>query len=147
MQNATAHKNLVLVTNSSEANLFSCENIRTENLTLIKNFSHPDSRKKVSDLVSDRPGHFQTDGGAHGAFEKGDPKRVEADHFALELVKFIKDTIGSISNTKLIVVSPSHFSILIKKHLGSHIKDLICIPKDYTKYTPKELLDFLRETI
>ncbi len=145
MPSASGHKNLILVANSAEAFLYSCENLRILDLVLIKEFTHPDSRKKISDLICDKPGHFKTDGGAHGSYEKGDPKKVEAEHFALELAKFVKSTVGSANNVKLIVVTPSHFCSLIKKHLDVNIKDTICISKDYTKHQGKELIESLRE--
>lgn len=138
---------LVLVANSAEAHLFRCGNLRTDNLNLIKEFSHPDSRKKVSDLISDKPGHYKTDAGAHSAYAKADPKKVEAEHFALELVKNIAENHDTIS--KLVLIAPTHFSSLMKKHLHSHISHIAdiceCINKDYTKYTEKDLLAAIRE--
>ncbi|HBS51652.1 MAG TPA: host attachment protein, partial [Coxiellaceae bacterium] len=35
--------------------------------------------------MSDKPGHYKTDGNAHSAYSKNDPKEVEAEHFAIQL--------------------------------------------------------------
>jgi protein required for attachment to host cells len=145
MPNTSSYQNLILVANSSHACLYSSDNLRTSGLTLIKDFEHPDSRKKISDLMSDRPGHYKTDGNAHGSFDEGDPKKTEAEHFALELAKFIKGMLGSSKGTKLYVIALSHFCDLMKKHLHIHVKEIVTIYKDYTKYPTKDLLISLRE--
>lgn len=137
----------ILVTNSAEAKLYQSDNLRVDGLHALKELTHPDSRKKVTDLISDRPGHSQSDAGAHGAYAKGDPKDNEAEHFALQLVKEIKSGHARNDFEQLIVVASVHFYSLMHKHMGDHIPNVTHIAKDYTKYPIKKLTDALREQL
>lgn len=137
----------VLTANSSSAKLYASDNLRIDELHLVQEFVHPDSRKKVTELVSDRPGRYATDGGAHSAFVKGSPKDVEAEHFAFELLNTLEAGAKQKSFSSLIIVAPAHFSAWIKKHF--HQANLSVEPqyinKDYTKYTDKKLAETMRE--
>lgn len=139
----------VLVANAAEAKLYSSSNLRTDDLHLFKEYNHPDSRKKVSDLVSDKPGHYDTDIG-RGAFEKGNPKKAEAEHFALELIKELKTHCVPNEVKSLIIVVPDSFYKFMIKHFDFNVYNngkFIHIAKDYTKYTLKELMQTLKEQL
>lgn len=135
----------VLVANSAEAYIYSVDNLRKDKLEKLKDFYHPDSRKKVTDLVTDRPGHFKIDSGTHGAFAKGNPKENEAEHFALQLIKELKVGHDAKKYFSLVIITPSHFYNHFKKHLNFTVEDLKHIPKDYTKYDAAKLLSSIRE--
>jgi protein required for attachment to host cells len=131
----------ILVANASSARLFD-KGASSKSLNLIGEFSHPESRQKGSELASDRPGHYQSKGTAHGAFtESSNPKELEADRFAQELVNKLEQ--GRVNNEwqDVIVIAPPHFHGLINKHLPTMIKDKIksSFSKDYTNLTEKEL--------
>ncbi|MBN1684828.1 MAG: host attachment protein [Gammaproteobacteria bacterium] len=137
----------VLVANSSEAYLYQSENLRTEGLTLINEFRHPKSRKKGLDLLTDRPGHYGTDHGARSAYEKYDPKEIEAERFAKELIAELGQG-GKVRDCKKIIfIAPPHFYGLLKKDLACHEAEIVHIAKDYTKLSPEELLSRIREQI
>ena len=131
----------ILVANASCACLYSSDNLRISNLTLVKEFLHPDSRKKVTDLISDRAGNFKGSEGSNAAYEGRSPKDVEAEFFAEELSKELKKAAAC---KNLIVVSPAHFYGLLEKHLNCKEK-IQYIHKDYTKYQMPKLLKALRE--
>jgi protein required for attachment to host cells len=135
----------VIVANTAKASLYASENLRTEDLHLLKEFSHPESRKKITDLMCDKPGHYKTDTGMRGAFTKGDPKLVEAEHFALELVKELKGGFDQKKYYTLVIVTPPHFFSLITKHLHFHQDDIKHIAKDYTQYPLAKLSESVRE--
>lgn len=132
----------ILVANASIAYLYNSDNLRTGKITLVKELLHPDSRKKSVDLTSDRSG--STSGSAYDK-GKSTPKDLEAEHFALELVKEIQANCHFNKTGKLIVVAPSHFYASLKKHLHIHLPEVTHIAKDYTKYTTQDLLVALRE--
>lgn len=140
----------ILVANSSEALLYNAEELRSKMLSkehLIKKFLHPDSRKKVHDLIEGDKGRSQNDlGTMPNAYEsKHDPKEVEFERFALELTHQLC-SVGHLNATdKLLIVAPAHFYNLIAKHW--HHKDVKIenLAKDYTKFTVKELSEVLRE--
>jgi len=131
-------KTWILVANAAHASVYQTENLRTHDAQLFKELEHPDSRKKSIDLVSDRPGHFKTDSGARGAFDKGDPKGQEFENFAIELAEEIKK--GKVDGLfeKLVVVAAAPFYALLQKHLPKNI-DVIHIAKDYTQYSLADL--------
>ena len=83
-------KTLVMIANASAARVFGYQ--AHEEFSLLKEFSHPESRQKGSDLVSDRPGHNEGKGGGHGAFvPSNNPKQVESERFAHELAGWLDD--------------------------------------------------------
>lgn len=139
-------KTWILVANSSVAKLFTTDNIRTGVLELKKELAHPNSRKKVSELMSDKPGHYKTDSQMRGAYVKNDPKEVEAEHFACDLAREVKIGCDSNEFKKIIIVTPAHFYGLLKKHwhLNGNIEESH-ISKDYTKYGLSELQDALNK--
>lgn len=138
----------ILVSNASQASLYNSSNLRTSSLNLVKQVTHPESRMKGIDLTTGDSGRCPSDAGPHGAYSKGDPKKNEAEHFAISLAKEIHTICGTNGKCeKLIIVAPAHFCGFIKKHLNVHIDDLIYIAKDYTKYPSKELLETLRKHV
>ena len=136
-----------LVANASCASLYNSNNLRTHGLSLIKDFSHPDSRKKVAELVSSRSGSFRgrSSVGSNAAYETTNPKDVEAQVFAQELCKELKEVCTDNTET-LYIITTAHFYGLLEKHLNCKAK-IEYIAKDYTKYKQPELLKALREHI
>ena len=85
----------ILVANASVATVYSNEG-PNKGLIRVKTLAHAASREKGSDLVSDRPGHSQSQGNGHGAFVAAkSPKEVEAQRFALELARAEQGTHGT----------------------------------------------------
>lgn len=70
---------LVLVANASKANFYVLKLQNSNTIFSLKNvFVHPESQEKRSELIADRPGHYQSDYGTGGAYEyRSDPKKVE----------------------------------------------------------------------
>jgi protein required for attachment to host cells len=138
----------LLIANGSEARLFETE-FRPKSLTLLQEFTHPESREKGSELASDRPGHYQGDAGTgggatHGAFNEAiDPKEYEMERFASELVQTLET--GRLANgyQHLIIASSPKFHGLLNKQMNGHLSKLIDkhINKDFTSCTEKELLE------
>jgi protein required for attachment to host cells len=136
----------ILIANSAEAKLLTSENLRVVNkLKLLRELQHPNSRKKAADLMSDKPGHYKTDGGTRCSYAKNDPKEVEAEHFAIQLAHELKAGWDQNLYKRLVVVTPAHFYGLIGKHLDNHLSDIIHISKDYTKYPLTKLAESLKE--
>ena len=137
----------VLVANASEARIFGTDKIG-EAMECMKEFSHPESRGKGSELASDRPGHYQSKGTGHGAFvESTDPKEFEADRFASELASELEKGRNSKAYRKLVVVAAPHFHGLLNSHINKQTRELIVsdIQKDLTDCEPRDLPDRLKE--
>jgi protein required for attachment to host cells len=139
----------ILVANAAAAKLYSNDGPK-KGLRKIREFNHPASREKGSELVSDRPGHYQSHGNGHGAYVSGHtPKEVEAEHFALELCKELDHARTTNAYQRLILVSAPGFLGLIKGHLSHHVKQLVSemLEKDYTKIDEKALASHLESCI
>ena len=135
----------ILVANAAEAKLFTSDNLRTGELTLLREFAHPESRQKASELKSDHPGHYTTGAGIHGSYSKQDPTDIEAEHFAIQLAHELKAGSDKNHYKHLVMVTPAHFHGLIRKHLDNHLPDIVHISKNYTRYTTEKLISSLRE--
>lgn len=136
----------ILIANAACAQIYSTENVRVGNLKLVKEFSHPESRKKELELISDKGGRQKGEGNIGSDYEKKTgPKKVEAEHFALELAKELKLGFSSNKYKNIAIVAPAHFYGLIKQHLNSSIPELLHVSKDYTKLNIKELSEVLSE--
>jgi protein required for attachment to host cells len=137
----------ILVANASIAKLFNTDILRVGELTFVKEFEHKESREKNLELVADRSGDLQTDRQGRSSYEKEDPKEIEAEKFAHELLGVIKTGQNQQEFTRLILCASPHFYGLLHKRINMTDGDFVHIPKDYTKLTQKELAEQLRKII
>lgn len=139
----------ILVSNASQARLYANHGPK-KGLQLLKELSHPESREKASDLVSDRPGHNQGAGNGHGSFvPASDPKQHEAERFAHKLAKELEQGRASNSYDRLILVASSPFIGTLNSRLDNHVRGMVSdsIDKDYTRSTEKELASRLESFV
>jgi protein required for attachment to host cells len=139
----------LLVANGSEARLFETE-FRPKALSLLREFSHPESREKGTELASDKFGHFQGDAGTgastQGSFnEMTDPKEYEMERFAGELVQALEDGRTANSYQHLFIASSPKFHGLLNKKMNSNLSKMVDkhINKDLTSLKEDELLERL----
>jgi len=130
----------LLVADASKARIYAMHKARIfqepqpgnghDNLTLVSEFSHEASRKKDSDLANS------------ATYEFTSPKSQEAEKFAQELLKQIKDGHQEKIFRDVILVAPPTFMGLLCKHMHTDIEKLVSqrIEKDYTHNNEKELL-------
>ena len=139
----------ILVANASEAKLYANTGI-SKGLEKVAAFDHPDSRKKNSDLVTDRSGHMQSAGNGHGARQPAtDPKQHEHENFAREIAHHIEHGRTGNQYQRLIVAAEPHFRGLLNNTFSTQVHSLISenLEKDYTKVTQKELCGHLEKYI
>lgn len=139
----------ILVANASEAKIYVNKGI-SKGLEKIAAFDHPESRKKSSDLVTDRPGHMQSMGNGHGSRQPAtDPKQYEHESFARQLAQHIEHGRTGNQYQRLIVAAEPHFRGLLNSTFSTQVKSLISesLDKDYTKATDKELAGHLEKFI
>ena len=139
----------VLVANASEAQLYATERIGEE-MTCLKNFTHPESRAKGSTLASDRPGHSQSKGGGHGAMgDPSGPKDYEADRFAGELASELNAGRTANAYRRLVLVAGPQFHGLLNSRLNEHTRAMVenYIHKDFTDCNARELPDRLKKSL
>lgn len=133
----------IMVANASQAKLFTNDGPK-RGLKLIKEFLHPASREKTSNLVSDRSGAYG--GAGHGAVgQPADPKHHEAERFAQEVSKELE--VGRLKNAydRLILVASAPFMGLVNNHLPGQVRSKLSqsIDKDYTRLPVKDLAGHL----
>jgi len=131
----------ILVANASSATVYASAGPR-QALTRIKAMSHPQSRMKNADLVSDRAGHMQSSGDGHGSRQPHtEPKQNEAEHFARELAQELEHGRNAKLFEHVILVAPPAFLGLINEKLDAQTAQLVSqrYEKDYTQLNDKEL--------
>lgn len=144
----------ILVANASNARLYQTPKAKLLNgsaaLALVREFDHPDSRKKAGDLVADKSGNFNNRVVGQGTFgEVTHPKRQEQDNFARELAKLLCDGQHRHSYDDLILVAPPQFHGLLHRYLNGSVEGLISldIEKDYTSANESNLVQRLQQFV
>ena len=146
----------ILVANSSEAHLYESPKAKLFNgsnsLNHVHDYSHPDSRKKRDELVSDKPGRYLNSKGGSSAStydEPTDPRDHETEIFAKEIADKLTDDFVHHRFQELIIAAPPQFHGMLNKYMKNNLIDAetIHIEKDYTKFTPKELVHQLQNYI
>ncbi len=137
----------IMVANASQAKLFANHG-PNKGLHFVKELSHPESREKTSNLVSDRSGSHT--GTGHGAFVQAtDPKHHEAERFAQEVTRELDD--GRLNNAydRLILVASSPFMGLVNSRLPELVRSKLSeiIDKDYTRLPIKDLAGHLQSYV
>ena len=138
----------VVIANSVEAKIYDRES--RDELRLVHTLSHPESRSKGRSLASDRPGHYESTGGGHGAFvEEKDPKDFEVERFAKELAEYLDDSRSVNRFDKLIIAAAPRFHGLLNSNLDSHTVDRIekHIEKDLTRLSGRALASRVNEFV
>lgn len=144
-----ANTTWILVANASQAKIYANGGPK-KGLKLVKELTHPESREKGSELVSDRPGQMHSPGNGHRASQpRSGPKTNEARHFALELARELNHGRSTLQFERAIIVAPPAFMGLLNEKLDGPTANLITdrFEKDYTKSTDKELTGHLESCI
>lgn len=140
-------KTWLLIADASKARIFAMHKVRVfreknpNDLELIGAYNHENSRKKGSELNSDRMGEF----GSGTFVEATSPKLHEAQQFAHELLGHLETGRKENNYRDLIIVAPPAFMGLLHKHMPHGVNKLISqkIEKDYTHCEGRELLQNL----
>jgi len=131
----------VLVANASEAHLYATERLGEE-MSILKDFSHSESRAKGVTLASDRPGSSWGTGSSIGTRgDPEDPKHFEAERFASELANELEKGRTANAYRRLVLVASPHFQGLLKSRLDEHTQAMVVskINKDFTACNVREL--------
>ena len=120
---------------------------KTHELNMVAAQLHPQSRLKSSDLGSDEPGRYKSQGAPKSAFQpKETPKENEIEIFAREIAHSVDEGRRQNLYDKLVVVSAPKMQGRINGFLNPHVKELIIkeINKDYSHLTEKDLKEVLK---
>jgi protein required for attachment to host cells len=144
----------IVVADASLAKIFSVNKIKFLNdqdqLHLIKELSHPASRLRDADIVSDKAGRYRAkDRTSDSFFEPTEPKHHEAEIFAHEIIAYLTHAASLQSFDEFILTAAPAFHGLMNKHMPAHLKSLLSLSfeKDYIKDDLKTLALHLKKQI
>lgn len=137
----------VLIADASKARIYSTYKARLfqqknpKDLKLEGNYIHNESRKKNSELESDKHGEF----GSGTFVEATEPKTYEAEQFAHQLLNQLDIGRKEGSYRDLILVAPPSFMGILNKCMSHEMHKLVSqtIEKDYTQHNERELVENL----
>ena len=138
----------ILVADASKARLFKYDGFGAE-IELLKQWEHPGSRVKNSELATDRPGrinqsHVQPHAG-HGSKSGMEPelspKEVEHEHFARELADELTKGLSGNAYSRLILAANPRFLGTLRSVADEQVRKHIVasVSKDYTALPAKAL--------
>ncbi len=142
------HPTWVISTDSNHCRIYTYERA-TQELTQLKEITHPELRLKKSEfLTSDKPGHYQGNNGARGAYSPHtDPKEVKVIEFVREIAEFANDGRNKHLYDELMIIASPHMDGLLLKHFDKNVVKLIAhtIRKDLVHATKQEIASLIQE--
>jgi protein required for attachment to host cells len=130
----------LLVANAAQAEIYAVDK---RDFTLVKSYTHSQSRLKSGDLTSDKAGHYKTGAAGHGQFEPhSDAHNVEQEHFAKELAGVLEHARQANEYQVLVVCAGPHFHGLLNKEMTK-----MTIEKDYIPLHHKEKEDAIQAIV
>ena len=131
----------IVIANATRARILARE--RGEPMAVVKTFSHPEGRGKVSDLADDRAGHGSSDHSWGGSAypPRIDAKRKEHERFATELGAWLERAAEQDTYRSLALLASSPFLGELKAELGPAAQRLLTVTHDVdlTAVGPAEL--------
>jgi protein required for attachment to host cells len=139
----------ILIADASRARLFATAG-KTQPWSLLKEFAHPESAAKVSEIMADKAGRVQqrmATGNRSGMEAPTSPKETEARRFAHELATELEREYGRNAYTRLVLVAPPQFLGLLRGSLGAPVTRCVVstVDKDLTQVTDRDLPGRLRD--
>jgi protein required for attachment to host cells len=132
----------VLVADRSRARIFHAVPEVQPSYIVLANFDHPESRQKAQETESDSPGRVQLRGSARSAVEPHiDRTHLTAQHFAAELIEYLKVACQARRFERLVVVAPPLFLGTLRKMYTSQLQQKIVleVSKDLVGVTEPDL--------
>lgn len=146
----------ILVADASRARLFQYSGFGAE-IEQLKEWDHPKSRARNSELVTDRPGRvMQSHGGPHGGHGSHSgmephtaPKDVEHEVFARQLTDELGKGLRENAYGRLILVANPAFLGTLRQVSDEqvHKHTVASVAKDYTSLPLRELQNQLSDVI
>ncbi len=139
----------IIVANSSFARIFEAN--KNKDLHEIQHLTHPESRLKVSELVSDRQGRgHESVGTRRSAMDAPtSPKVVEFTNFAKDLLAYLETSFNEKKFTKIYIAAGPHFLGLLRDKIPTSLSHILAgeIDKDLTQFDAKDIRGYLPEII
>ncbi|WP_454784640.1 host attachment protein [Legionella sp. WA2024007413] len=119
-------------------------------LNLLKEISRPENKLKDSELVTDKPGRYNSSysKGGGGVYDPHtEIEDVQDNNFSREIALELNEARNKNLYKELVIVMPAQIEGLFSKHLNKNATDLIKlkIQKNLMHLSDKELFDYLHE--
>lgn len=137
----------VISLNSSLGHIYAYDS-KKHVLTLLESVENPSGQLKTSDLVTDRPGHYQTSHTAKGAYEwPTSPHEAELERFTKELADLLKKGLDNHHYKQLILCALPHVGGSLLSKLDKQVEQslLVHIKKNFIEFEPIVLAKYLKE--
>ena len=142
----------ILIADSAEAHIYRTHKAKLflpeaneKDLNLVKKYTHHESQKQVSKVVSDSSGRYRSSGYGSDTFDTPtDPKQYEENRFALQLFKILHHAYRNKEFAELILIAPPSFMGMLNKHI--HTDEILQksiqlkIEKNYIHLQGRELI-------
>ncbi len=144
-------KNWIMIADAARASIFVPHVIGKE-LETVREFSHPQSRARNSDLLTDRSSQVQHARSAQFApamTAPTEPKMLEAGEFARILAQELKHASDRHEFDRFALVAPPHFLGLLREALDDEVtgKLVASVPADLTRIERHQLWPHLTGVI
>lgn len=139
------HKTWLVVANAHQCRIFQYQKAINQ-LTLLNKFQHEESKLKRNALVADGSGSYRSSSAVNAAYsEIADPKYVEKQNFAREIVGELEQGRVASDFNDLFIVAPPQFHGLINKNCNKNLSRMVVkdVQKDYCACDKNKLLDFI----
>ena len=139
----------VVLANEARARIVEADELLGE-LSQVADLVHPESRWKLDELKSDRPGRIAVGGAARSAMDPHtEPEQVEARRFAREIAATLKKGRDEGRFERIVLAAPPKFLGQLRAELDPRIANCVVaeLCKDFTRVGLFELPDTLRRNI
>src|SRR5687767_7706659 len=133
----------ILVADSTTARLYLAGG-QPDDVTLLREWAHPQSRMQAGELVTGEPGRLAQGGGGHtGTRQPTAAKDLESARFANQVSKDLERELDAFD--RLVLVAPPGFLELLRENLSETVARKVSdsIAKDYTHVRADELSERL----
>ena len=137
----------ILVTDSISCRIYQYQRAHSH-LLFLKEINHPEHRLFTRELISDKPGHYQSSHSTRGTYAQAmDPKEVMIDAFAREIAQELDAGRKKNLYDEFIIITPPAMEGLLTQHMNKHVRDRVIktIHKDWMHLSEKELLEKVKE--
>jgi protein required for attachment to host cells len=139
----------IIVANSAFARVFETSN--NKELHEIQHLSHPESRLKVSELVSERQGRGHESVGTRRSAMAAptSPKEVEFATFAKDLLEYLETSRKEGKFSKIYIAAGPHFLGLLREKIPGNLSNILAgeIDKDLTQFEGKQIRSHLPDIL
>ena len=120
----------ILVADNTHARIFTAATPSSA-LEEIEDLTHTAGRLHDREMTTDLPGKIKSaDGSGHALEQPTDPKKHEADTFALQVVRHLEAAHNANKFKQLLIVAEPSFLGLLRNHLPDQVKKLVSFELD-----------------